>query len=115
MDEIATFELAISLRTALPLAIVLSVWLAPFPRHRGIRAIIAVLTAWIASVIYVEAIYNPAGIAAGHALGEHFPENRYDNNTIASTVLGGWIQPTLCVILLAIIRLAHREDRKHRD
>lgn len=115
MDPIAIFELVTLLDTALPLAIALSISAAPLPRHRGARAILAVLIAWIASVLYVGAIYNPAGIAAGHALGEHFPENRYDNNTIASTMLGGWIDPTLCVVFLAIVRLVRREDRKHRD
>ena len=115
MDAIATFKLVTLLREALPFALVLSISAAPFPRRRGMRAILAVLIAWIASVIYTEAIYNPAGIAAGHALGEDFPENRYDNNTIASTILGGWIHPTLCVVVLAIIRRIHSGIQKHRD
>ena len=114
MDPIATFELVTSLREALPLALVLSIWLAPFPRH-SVRSILAVLIAWIASVFYARAIYNPAGIAAGHALGEHFPENRYDNNTIASTMLGGWIEPMMWVFVLAVIRRVRRGIQKHRD
>lgn len=76
---------------------------------------VAVVIAWIASAIYTGAIYNPAGIAAGHALGWHFPENRYDNNTIASTILGGWIDPTLCVIALAVVRRTHGANQMHRD
>jgi hypothetical protein len=115
MDPIATFELVTLFDTALPLVLVLSISLAPFSRNRGMRAILAVLIAWIASVIYVGAIYNPAGIAAGHALGWHFPENRYDSNTIASTILGGWIQPTLCVIVLAVSRRIYTRIQKHRD
>lgn len=115
MDAVAAFELVTSVHEALLLALVLSVWLAPFPRNRGVRSILAVLIAWIASVIYTEAIYNPAGIAAGHALGEDFPENRYDNNTISSTILGGWIEPTLCVIVLAVIRRVYAGIQKHRD
>ena len=115
MDAITTFELVPLIDRSLPFVIVLSISAAPLPRHRGMRAILAVLIAWIASVIYVGAVYNPAGIAAGHALGWHFPENRYDNNTIASTVLGGWIEPTLCVILLAVSRRIYNQIQKHRD
>lgn len=115
MDAIATFELVTLLREALPLALALSISLAPSPRHRGLRAILAVLIAWITSVLYVGAIYNPAGIAAGNTLGEHFPENRYDNNTIASTMLGGWIEPTLCVIALTVVRRICSGIQKHRD
>ena len=112
MDAIATFELVSLVMTGLPFAIVLLISATPFPRHRGIRSILAVLIAWIASVIYTGAIYNPAGIAAGHALGRHFPENLYDNNTIASTMLGGWIDPTLCVLVLAVVRRIHSGIRK---
>lgn len=115
MDAITAFELVSLLRTALPFAIVLLISATTFPSHRGIRSILAVLIAWIASVIYTGAIYNPAGIAAGHALGWHFPENRYDNNTTASTILGGWIDPTLCVIALAVIRRICTRIQKHRD
>ncbi len=115
MDAITAFELVSLLRTALPFAIVILISATPFPRHRSIRAMVAVVIAWIVSVIYTGAIYNPAGIAAGHALGWHFPENRYDNNTIASTILGGWIDPTLCVIALAVIRRIYTRIQKHGD
>lgn len=106
MDAIATFEVISLLRTVLPAAIVLLVSASPFPRHRGLRAVAAILLTWIASLFYVGGIYNPAGIEAARALGEDFPEGRYDNNTIASTLLGGWIMPALYASVFAAVRSA---------
>ena len=34
------------------------------------------LAAWIAGIIYTIYVYNPAGIAAGHFKGVHFPEKQ---------------------------------------
>jgi hypothetical protein len=50
-------------------------------------------------------IYNPAEIAVGHALGEHFPESRYDNNATGIALLFGWLHPALAVGLYALARL----------
>lgn len=78
--------------------------MAAVPERDYDLVVVSILVGWIASIRYVGAIYNPAGIAAGHAPGEHFPEARYDNTTIASTMLGGWIDPALCIIALAVMR-----------
>ncbi|MFZ2752126.1 MAG: hypothetical protein WAZ48_01655 [Lysobacteraceae bacterium] len=43
------------------------------------------------------------------AIDEHFPEARYDNDTIASTMLDGWVDPSIRVMALAIVRRIHRE------
>lgn len=115
MDAIATFEVISLLRSALTAAIVLLVSASPFPRHRGLRAVAATLLAWIASLFYVGGIYNPAGIEAARALGEDFPEGRYDNNTVASTLIGGWIEPALWAIALVVVRRSYRAIKKHRD
>ena len=115
MDAVATFEIVGLLRSVLPAAIVLLVSASPFPRHRRLRAVAAILLAWIASLFYVGGIYNPAGIEATRALGEDFPEGRYDNNTIASTLIGGWIEPAIWTIALAVVRRSYRAIKKHRD
>ena len=59
------------------------------------RAFIGVLVSWVFIVLYTIYIYNPSGIAAGHELGMHFPEGKYDNNTISVALIGGWIYPTI--------------------
>ncbi len=63
------------------------------------RAAIAVVSSWIISILYTIYIYNPAGIAAGIEQGIDSPQMRYDNNTVASTILGGWLYPLLIVLL----------------
>ncbi len=72
------------------------------PRHVAARAIVAIFVAWIASIIYTALIYNPAGIASAIEQGIDSPVMKFDNNAIASTLLGGWIIPlaTVCVFLV---------------
>jgi hypothetical protein len=58
-------------------------------------------------------LYNPAGIAAGHALGQDFPEARYDNNTSSIAIMFGWLGPTVLVVVVVGIRSLWL--RRHRD
>ena len=93
------------LQIILPAAIVslkwnTSVWL---------RSAIAEILAWVSSVAYTIFIYNPAGIAASIERGIDGPKMHYDNNTIASNVLGGWIYPLFVVALYVLwFRFTHR-------
>src|SRR5688500_9663458 len=89
----------------LAIAIPVAIFLLPRPRSALARAAIGFVLAWVAAVLYAAVVVNPAGIEAGHAAGEHFPEARYDNNTIASALLGGWLVPLLSVGVVAVIRL----------
>jgi O-antigen ligase len=90
------------------------------PDSRLLRGLLAVLAAWIAGVVYTIYVYNPAGAAAGHDDGLHFPEGNYDNNTVAVTLMAGWIGP---VILLSIVaacqsmrdRVGHRRTERASD
>jgi hypothetical protein len=112
MDAAAKFELASLALELLPILTTLLLATLPFPRAIAIRFALAVIAAWAASVFYVVGIYNPAGIEAARALGEHFPEGRYDNNTTASMLLGGWMMPTACVATLSIARYIARRMPK---
>jgi hypothetical protein len=85
---------------ALPVAIFLS----PLPRSTLGRVCLAVALGWVAVVLYAGFVVNPVGIAAGHAAGEHFPEARYDNNTIASALIAGWLAPLLSIGVVALVR-----------
>jgi hypothetical protein len=73
-----------------------------------IRSAIAVAIGWILAVTYTMYIFNPAGIAAGYEQGVHFPENRYDNNTISATILSGWLYPLLVVAFYFLMRWTFR-------
>jgi hypothetical protein len=88
----------------LAIAMPVAIFLLPRPRSALARAAIAIVLAWVAAVLYAGLVVNPTAIEAGHAAGEHFPEARYDNNTIASAILGGWLFPLLSVGAVAIIR-----------
>lgn len=112
MDAAEKFELVSLARELLPILMTLLLATLPFPRATTIRFALAVIAAWTASVFYVVGVYNPTGIEAARALGEHFPEGRYDNNTIASTLLGGWMMPTACVAALSIARYIARRMPK---
>jgi hypothetical protein len=81
---------------------------SPVPRKAGFRAIVSIVIPWLALVIYMGTIYNPAGVAAGHEAGADFPEGRFDNNTIASVLLGGWLLPTA---VMGIYFLGRRSAR----
>jgi len=94
--EIGHFLLALGL----PLAI----FFLRSPRSTPGRACLAVGVAWVAGIVYAAFVENPAGIAAGHAAREHFPEARFDNNTIASAIAGGWVIPVLVVGIAALAR-----------
>jgi hypothetical protein len=88
-------------------AIALSVWL-PFPRNAVLRCLAAIIVAWVLSVLLVALVYNPAAIALGHANGEHFPEARFDNNTVAVQLLAGWFVPAISVAAVASILALRR-------
>jgi len=80
-----------------------------WPKRALLRGLLAIAAAWVVGILYTALIYNPTGIAAGHEAGVHFPENNYDNNTIAVALIGGWIGPAILIGLMGAFR-AMRED-----
>jgi hypothetical protein len=96
-------------RFVVPLALALIVVVLPHPRSSVARSAVAIATAWVVSVVYTIYLYNPAGIAAGHELGWDSPEMRFDNNTVASQVLGAWVFPaTFVALFFAIVTCQRR-------
>lgn len=93
------FALASLLTMMLPILIALGSWRLGRPRHALLRALLAIAAAWALSIVMTSEVYNPAGIAAAHARGEHFPENRYDNNTVAVQILSGWFPPLIALLV----------------
>lgn len=89
---------------ALPLSLALILAAIPRPRSPIARAVVAIAAAWVVSVAYTIYLYNPAGIAAGHELGWDSPEMQFDNNTVSSQLLGGWIYPSIIVALFFAVR-----------
>jgi hypothetical protein len=96
----------------LPVALAGILFLAPSPRWAWLRAFIAIVAGWVAMVALVVLVYNPEGIAYGQAIGEQFPERRFDNNTVASALLGGWIYPALMVAVAAVVRFVGQRRTK---
>lgn len=96
---------------ALPLSLALILAALPHPRPPIARAVVAITAAWVVSVAYTIYLYNPAGIAAGHELGWDNPEMRFDNNTVASQLLVGWIYPSIIVALFFAVRSARWRRR----
>ena len=87
------------------------------PANRWLRGLFAVVAGWVSAVVYTIWVYNPAGIDAGRYSGTHFPENHFDNNTIAVALIGGWIAPAFAVAVFAVVLrfrdgLAHRADQR---
>lgn len=95
-------------------ALVFTCLALPRPRRFWLRGVIAVLANWLSTVLFTAYVYNPAGIAAGHAAGEHFPEGSYDNNTVGIAIFFGWICPTMLVLFVAGIRCAYSRKRSKR-
>lgn len=75
------------------------------------RLSVAVVAAWILAVAYTMYVYNPAGVLAGHEQGVHFPEARYDNNTITVALLAGWFWPLIAVLIVWLARRVFRTRR----
>jgi Mn2+/Fe2+ NRAMP family transporter len=87
------------------------------PMKRWFRGLLAVAAAWITGIAYTIYVYNPAGTEAARYAGMHFPENHFDNNTIAVALLGGWIAPAIavgivCGLLTIRDRVALRTDER---
>jgi hypothetical protein len=76
----------------------------PWPKHWFARGVVAVCFGWAILVIYTALIYNPAGIALATEQGIDSPGVRYDNNTIASALLGGWLMPALALAVFFAAR-----------
>lgn len=81
----------------------------PRPRRHLVRGVLAVAASWVVGIAYTAFIYNPAGIAAARASGLHFPENHFDNNTMATFLVAGWIGPAIILAIMGAFR-AMRED-----
>jgi Mn2+/Fe2+ NRAMP family transporter len=73
------------------------------PASRWLRGLLAVIAAWVVGIAYTIYVYNPAGTQAARYAGVHFPENHYDNNTVAVALLGGWLAPAIAVGVVAAI------------
>ena len=112
MDPIAQFEYVKALSVWLVPALVLLLLAAPRPHRFWLRCVIAVLVGWIATVIFISLVYNPVGIAAGHALDQHFPEGSYDNNTVGIAIFFGWLCPAVLVAIFASMRFLWRRFRR---
>jgi len=114
MTPDARFALALLLTRGLPTLLAAVWWWLGRPRHAVLRGGLAIGTAWALSVVLTSDVYNPAGIAAGHARDEHFPEGRYDNNTIVVAIVGGWVNPVIAVLVARIVGLCRTEWRAWR-
>lgn len=95
---------ALILRVIVPGLIAIGLVLLRWPKTVLLRLPSAILVGWVVGVLLVIFVYNPLGIARGHALGEDFPEGRYDNNTASIQLMLGWIVPLACGLLTALIR-----------
>ena len=85
----------------LPIAILVGL---PWLQRLWVKAIVAILLSWAISIFYTAMVYNPAGIASGIEQRIDSPTMKFDNNTIASTILGGWLLPTISVGVFFLVR-----------
>jgi hypothetical protein len=113
------FTAACILSLSAPAVIAATFSLLRWPQSALVRWPLAVLVGWALGLLLVVYAYNPAGVALGIEKGEHFPENRYDNNTVAVQVLVGWVLPLVAVAVVSGFRAAvnkllrvHKEHRR---
>lgn len=112
MNAVLWFHVVDIARLVLAPALTLCLLALPWPRAFGIRCVLGILVGWAAFVAFTLYVYNPAGIAAGLALGHDFPESRYDNNTMGVALLFGWWLPALAVCVYAVARAERRHPNK---
>jgi hypothetical protein len=99
MSAVEIFNLVTWLGNLVPIIIFSLLIFWPRLLAHGYRALIGIISSWIFLIIYTIYLYNPAGIAAGHEVGMHFPESRYDNNTIVPALVSGWLYPALLALI----------------
>ena len=90
-------------------------FILPWPKHWLVRCVVAVFLGWVILVFYTALIYNPAGIALATEQGVDSPGMRYDNNTIASALLGGWLPPALALSVFFALRNVWGRFNKERN
>ena len=112
VDPVLKFEFAQLLWVWLTPVLALVLLLFPRPRRFWVRCLIATLLGWLCTILFTTLVYNPSGIAAGHALGQNFPEGRYDNNTSSIAIFFGWICPAILVAVFAGVRFAWLRFRR---
>lgn len=111
MDPIKEFEYVQILWTWLTPILTIALLLIPRPRRFWVRCVWAICAGWLCTVLFTVLVYNPSGIAAGHALGQDFPEGRFDNNTSGVAIFFGWLCPTIIVMGCAGIRAVRQQFR----
>ena len=111
MDPQVVFDIAAVARIALPCIVAGIASLLPAPKSMTLKVLSAILAGWVTAVVFTLYVYNPTGIAAGHAAAVDSPEMRFDNNTVAVAILGGWIYPALVVAAVLIVRTLLRNRR----
>jgi hypothetical protein len=111
MDPQVAFDIAAVARIALPCIVAGIASLLPRPRSMTLKLPSAILAGWVAAVAFTLYVYNPAGVTAGHAAGVDSPEMRFDNNTVAVAILGGWVYPALAVAAVLVVRTLLRNRR----
>ena len=88
LENVVTFEIAF----VLP---VIMVWGIPWPKRWWWRALIAVVTSWIALVSVVTLVFCPMDIEERTKRGEENPYLDCDNNNTAPLLLIGWVFPAI--------------------
>lgn len=98
------FDVVAVVSVTTPCVIAMAAVFVPKPRSILLRTAVGVMAGWITAIVLTICVYNPAGIAAAIAAGVDSPEMRYDNNTVAVAILGGWLYPAMAVALSLGIR-----------
>ncbi|MCB1680316.1 MAG: hypothetical protein KDI65_00120 [Alphaproteobacteria bacterium] len=76
----------------------------PWPRYLLVRAFLAILLGWVATVLLGTCLYNPVGTMTADARGVADAEMHYDNNIGAIALLAGWVLPSVAVINAMVVR-----------
>lgn len=97
MIEPFLFQLVSYMTLALPCVLSFAFVFLAIPRNPIVRFLIAVLLGWVATVVFVDLVYNPVGIMTAPARGIDLEDAgmRYDNNTSSIALLLGWVWPLL--------------------
>ena len=111
MNPQVAFDIAAAGSIALPCIVAGTAILLPRPKSVTLKVLSAIVAGWVTAVAFTLFVYNPAGIAAELAAGVDSPEVRFDNNTVAATILGGWICPAMAVAAVLVVRTMLRKPR----
>ena len=111
MDLKSQWYAVLALSYLLPILVTVAIVALPVPSRLFLRCGVAIAAGWFISVAFTVYFYNPVGYRYAASRGIEDAQMRFDNNSVASGLLGSWMLPALATIVALWIGRTIRRRR----